>query len=703
MGSRGFHKGASSSPLTPPDEGKCWHANFAMRAPFAHARPTARGRGVGNERPGADDADALEREVLVLRSRVAELQRRAARYEETSDVSLAEREELLREAERIAHLGTWTYDLGTGRVTWSDEMYRILGQDPNSFSPSVEAFYAAVHPDDRERAQAVHEQATRDGVLPLFDCRIVRPDGSIRHSTHLSSMLFDAQGTLRRMVGGVLDRTESLTVEGKLRRTLALLEEAQRFAQLGSWRFSPQTGETEWSLEFRRIAGIPEDIAPSVEHFLERVVPEDQADFLARYAETMAKPDGGHIDGRIRRPNGELRHIRLEGFSVLGADGHAELRGTMLDVTDQVRLREERAHAQKAEAVGRLAAGIAHDFNNLLTVVTGNLELLASRIGPTQELDDSHQALASAASLTGRLLAFGRKAPLDLRVLSPNALVHSTMALMTRLVGDEVRLETVLAPGLPDVRVDPLEIERALVNLVVNARDAMPGGGVVRLRSAVRQRADKVQVELSVEDQGPGVAEADRAHIFDPFYTTRSDSGGSGLGLATVLGTAEQHGGSVRVTDRPGGGSIFTIALPAAPSSQTRSPSPSQPVPGTEYDPKALELLVIDDEPMIAKLARRALENRGHRVHVATRPNEALAIWAKHGSVIDLVICDVAMSEMRGPELVQEMAATGVRPRVLFITGYSEEAVHSELKHPVLGKPFSSDALCAAIHRVLTE
>ncbi|HKP60056.1 MAG TPA: ATP-binding protein [Polyangiales bacterium] len=648
------------------------------------------------------ELDALRREVVALRSRVAELQRAAARHEETEGISLAEREELLHEAERVAHLGTWTWDVGSGRVTWSEELHRILGLEPGSLVPSVEAFFARVHPEDQVRVQTATDESIRAGILPLIDCRVVRPDGSIRHTTHSSSMLFDATGTPRRIVGGVLDRTESLQVENKLRRTLALLEEAQRFAQLGSWRLDPRSGELEWSDEFRNIAGLPADVTPNVELFFERVVPEDRERFRVGYAEQLVQLEGGPIAGRLRRPDGQVRHVQLEGYPVMGVDRQMELRGTMLDVTDQVRMREELVHAQKMEAVGRLAGGIAHDFNNLLTVVTGNLELLGDRIGPVTELEDSLRAMASATSLTRRLLAFGRKAQLSLRVVEPNELVRSTMALMHRLVGDEVKLEIELAPELPHVHVDPLEIERALVNLVVNARDAMPGGGIVRIGTATRRANGALQVEISVEDEGPGIAEADRTLIFEPFYTTRHDAGGTGLGLATVLGTAEQHGGTVRVTARPGGGSIFTIVLPAVEPATAAGASAAETDSGVR-PARRLELLVIDDEPMIADVARRILESRGHRVRVASEPHDVLALWATHGSSIDLVICDVVMTQMRGPELIARLAEAGATPRVLFITGYSEEAVHSDLGHPVLAKPFTASSLVRAIEEVLVH
>ena len=655
---------------------------------------------MAGEREERGEDDTLRREVVALRLRVAELQRAAARHEDTAGISLAEREELLREAERVAHLGTWTWDLASGRVSWSDELYRILGLEPGSITPSVESFFAAVHPEDRERAQATSEQSIRDGVLPPVDCRVVRPDGSVRHTTSSSSMLFDSAGTVRRVVGGVLDRTETLAVETALRSTLGLLEEAQSFAQLGSFRCDPQRGELEWSPEFRRIAGLPADVAPDLELFLARVVPEDRARFRASYERALVHAGGGQIDGRLQRPDGQVRHIRMTGFPMGRTDGSQEIRGTMLDVTDQVRMREELAHAQKMEAVGRLAGGIAHDFNNLLTVVTGNLELLALRIGTARELDNSFQALSSAAGLTRRLLAFGRKAPLSLKLVAPNALVGSTITLMRRLVGDEVRLELDLGQELPHVRVDLLEMERALVNLVVNARDAMPGGGAVQIGTRVRRRDGALQVEFSVADEGEGIGEADASRIFEPFFTTREHAGGTGLGLATVLGTAEQHGGTVRAEPRPGGGSVFTIALPAVEAELAPTTPPVEAVVSKRVA-RALSLLVIDDEAQVADVTRRILETHGHVVRVASAPEQALQIWAEHGASIDLVICDVAMAQMRGPELILQLSASGLSPRVLFITGYSEEAAQSPLGHPVLAKPFAGTALLRAISDAL--
>ncbi|HEX2732523.1 MAG TPA: ATP-binding protein [Polyangiaceae bacterium] len=652
------------------------------------------------------ESETLLREVLELRARVSDLEGAAARHEGGFGISLAEREELLGEAERVIHLGTWVWDLQSDRVYWSDELFRIFGLAPGSIIPSTQAFAERIHPDDLARAEQVMHQAFKDGVFPLLDYRIVCVDGSVREATIYGSCVFDAQGKPRRAVGAVLDRTGSLATEADLRRTLMLLEEAQRLARLGSWRFDPQSGQTEWSLQFRRVAGLPLDTEPNVEAFLQCIHPGDRAQFIARYQQEMANPSGGELDGRLLDPSGEVRHFRLRGELARGANGAPELRGTLQDISDQVRLQEQLAHSRKMEAVGRLAAGIAHDFNNLLTVVGGNLELLSSDVGSCPELEDALRAVESASNLTRRLLAFGRKAQLSLSVVEPNQLVESTLTLMQRLVGDQVQLETELAQGLPLIRVDALEIERALVNLVVNARDVSAPGSTVKLETRASRSADGEWVEITVSDAGPGIKDADLPHIFEPFYTTRA--GGTGLGLATVLGTAEQHGGTVRVSTESRVGSRFTIVLPAAKPETQREPA-SSPSASRPISIRTLEILVIDDEPMVAEATRRLLASRGHRLRVATSASDALGIWAKHGAEIELVICDVVMPQMRGPELITRLAAerlerwSSTPPRVLFMSGYNEEATHAGLGKQVLAKPFTLSALEAAIEAAMTE
>lgn len=648
---------------------------------------------------GEGTTDVLQREVLALRARVAELHRAAARYEASEGISLSEREELLRDAERAAHLGTWAWDIGSGRVTWSEEMYRILGFEPGSVQPSVERFFASIHPEDRPGAEEVTQQGLRDGVLPLFDCRILRPDGSIRFTTTSGSYLFDAERQPRRMVGSVLDRTEAVAKESQLRRAFTLLEEAQSLAQMGTWRFDPATGEVEWSQELRRIIGVSSDVEPSIQNFLACIAPEDLPHFMARYQESLEHPGGGVIEGRVVWPSGEMRQVKVMGEFIDGPSGRKEYRGTLLDVTDQNNMRKELVRSQKMEAVGRLAGGIAHDFNNLLTIVLGNLEILESEIGRNLELSECFRALDSASNLTRRLLAFGRRAQLSLKVFEPNELVISTMHLMQRLVGDQVTLKTELADDLPSISVDALELERALVNLVINARDFSPPGGEVSIKTSQSYEDGRSWVHFSVSDQGTGIDDNEVSQVFEPFFTTRGQEGGTGLGLATVLGTAEQHGGTARVASSETGGTVFTISLPAA-SSEDSARSDRKPLQSA-VDGARWKLLVIDDEPRVANVACRMLQAQGHVVQVATTRDQALEIWRAGGRSFDLVLCDVVMPELRGPELVLKMAERGPTPCVLFMSGYNEEATHSRLSHPVIAKPFSAQALVQAIARCL--
>jgi two-component system cell cycle sensor histidine kinase/response regulator CckA len=300
------------------------------------------------------------------------------------------------------------------------------------------------------------------------------------------------------------------------------------------------------------------------------------------------------------------------------------------------------------------------------------------------------------------LLTFGRKAQLKLTHKAPNELVGATVTMLRRLVGDDVRLDVSLAPDLPAVSVDPVAIERALVNLVVNARDAMPDGGVVQVVTAETRIGEAPAVALSVVDEGPGIPEADLPNIFEPFFTTRGSAGGTGLGLATVLGTAEQHGGTVRVENREGRGSIFTLVLPAIAAQTAEEASRASARPEAAGG-RGRRLLIIDDEPQVAAVTARLLERCGHSVQVATDPDAALSIWRRDGGELDLVICDVAMGATRGPELVARMAHVGPAPRVLFMTGYSEEASEAKLGHPVLAKPFSLPSLQAALEAALRD
>jgi two-component system cell cycle sensor histidine kinase/response regulator CckA len=651
-----------------------------------------------------EELDALRREVQALRQRVSELQRRTPRHRDDEPsherggviLGVSAREDLLLEAERIACVGSWAWDIETNRVFWSNELYRLLGYDPEAVRASTELFFARVHADDVLRVKAEAERSVGTGVAPQIDYRLSMPDGSVRYVTMNGSMLFDAAGRVRRVVGAVRDLTDEHCMRAKMRRTLELLEQAQDIAQLGSYVCDATGQRGEWSTGFYRILGLDPQTPATVEAYFERVHPGDRDRVTELYRRGLAGEITPEFDARIVRPNGEVRLVRTRSIVVRDESGRvSEFRGSLLDVTEQARLTEQLARLDKMEAVGRLAAGIAHDFNNLLTVIGVNLELWAEESGHQPEIVDARTALRSAKSLTDRLLAFGRKARLTKVVVSPNELVARTADLVRRVIEDRVRIELALAPSVPPMRVDPTLIEQALINLVINARDAMPDGGTVTLTTRPSAMPSGSWVEIEVADDGPGLSRELKDKIFEPFFTTKGDLG-TGLGLPMVLGTVEQHGGSVDVHSELGQGTRFVLRLPADPVAR------ATPL-ALEARPQQLsklvgEVLVVEDDSLVAAVIARTLQRQGLGVALAHRPADAIELWARYPA-ISLVICDVSMADMRGPELVARLRRSGRPLRVLYVTGYTQEAVRDARDERVLAKPFSP----AALVRALTE
>jgi PAS domain S-box-containing protein len=395
------------------------------------------------------------------------------------------------------------------------------------------------------------------------------------------------------------------------------------------------------------------------------------------------------------------------------------------DITDQraaqAALRSSETqlrHAQKMEAVGQLAGGIAHDFNNLLTGILSYSELMLQELregDPLRgDLEQIRHAGQRAAGLTRQLLAFSRRQVLQPRVLSLNATVTELDAMLHRLLGADVDFETELDPGLWYVLADPGQLEQVLVNLVMNARDAMPNGGRLTIATANRQldatdeaRGNGVRpggyVTLSVRDTGTGMDVPTQARIFDPFFTTKEAGKGTGLGLSTVYGIVEQSGGHIAVESAPGQGATFTIFLPR------HEAGPGTPAPG-QSDRRGLPtgnetLLLVEDEAAVRSSARRLLERHGYEVVEARHGRDALRILEEGGRKVDLVITDLVMPEMGGREMVERVRAHHPAMKVLFMSGYSERAVTSDGSMPpatgFVEKPFTVEQLIRRTREIL--
>lgn len=532
------------------------------------------------------------------------------------------------------------------------------------------------------------------------EVEVTRPNGEVRIAEfratahilpgmHLS-VLRDV--TDRRMVDEELRRSQELyeLVVTNSRDLITLLDMEGRILYS-----SPST---------RDVLGYDESVG---QPYADRVHPDD----LARTRENLERmladePRRPGTPIRIRAADGSWVLVEGAGSVIRDRDGTATMILTIArDVTERERAREleqQLQQSQKLEAVGQLAGGVAHDFNNLLMAIMGYGDLALGRLGEEHTelkecLEEIRRAADRGAELTRQLLAYSRRQVLDREVLDLNTVVSELAPLLARLLGEDVRIVLELEPGAGAVLADRGQLGQVLVNLAVNARDAMPDGGVLIV--STRTHDDPGEVEIVVQDTGVGMDAETRERIFDPFFTTKPVGSGTGLGLATVYGIVEQTGGRIAVESVPGAGATFTIVLPrsdADPSEVAENPA-ERTAGGGE------RLLVVEDDGMVRAIINTALLDRGYDVRIAADPLSALELVRKLR--FDLVLTDVVMPELNGRELVERLLSIQPHLRVVYMSGYPGDAVVKrgiELKGAAfLQKPFSLADLSRRIRESL--
>ncbi|HYM13074.1 MAG TPA: PAS domain S-box protein [Bryobacterales bacterium] len=381
------------------------------------------------------------------------------------------------------------------------------------------------------------------------------------------------------------------------------------------------------------------------------------------------------------------------------------------NITRRKRLEEELLQSQKMEAIGRLAGGVAHDFNNLLTVILGYTQMLLGELRRDDPLREHAAAVLTAAEraseLTHQLLAFSRRQVLQPKVVNLNAALAETERMLQRVIGEDIELVTALAPQLGRVKVDPAQIQQVILNLAINARDAMPRGGRLTIETTNAEVGEAAgiapgrYVRMTVRDTGGGMSAETQSHLFEPFFTTKEQGKGTGLGLSTVYGIVQQSGGHLEVDSRPGQGSTFDIYLPRVEEAteEERREEPSRPARGTET------ILLVEDEPAVRKLTRELLSRQGYTVMEAAGGEEALRRCEESGEGIDLVLTDVILPEMSGWELAERVARLRLGIRVLYMSGYPQDTLGEQsVLRPgtaFIQKPFSGLALARTVREAL--
>ena len=418
------------------------------------------------------------------------------------------------------------------------------------------------------------------------------------------------------------------------------------------------------------------------------------------------------IEASLRMSRDELEDRVEERTTEL----RAALAQTQKDMAERRRLEEQLAQVQKLESIGRLAGGVAHDINNVLTVVLSYSDLVDAGLGPSHplqaQLRQIRKAAERASNLTHRLLAFARKQIVEPRVINLGELSLNLDGMLRRLIGEDVELLTVTSPNLWSVKADPHQIEQVLVNLAVNARDAMPQGGTLRIETtnvvvdeAFARRHPTLKtgehVRMSVSDTGVGMDEHVMQHMFEPFFTTKEPGKGTGLGLATCYGIVQQLGGAIYPESELGKGTIFSVFLPRVdlPAEPTPRPRETAIQRGTET------VLLVEDEPLVRDIAKSALSDQGYQVLEAEHGEEALVVAREHGAEIQLVLTDVVMPKMGGRELVEQLRKVRPAIRVLYMSGYTAASIdEQDVVEPgtsFLRKPFALAEMLGKVREVL--
>jgi len=577
---------------------------------------------------------------------------------------------------------------------------------------------------DPDLQTGMDEFVVETGQVQVYEGRMPRPDGTEAHAILTNAPLRDDSGAVTGVVSAVVDMTERFVAEQALRqseeRFHTLFEHASDAIFMADLegRFFEANRKAAESLGYTR--------AELLGMTVDDISPVDDSSRMADVIARLKEHGSLSYETRHRRRDGTLIPVELN-TTIIDLSGRPAILGIARDISQRQRAEADRAaledqlrQSQKMEGIGRLAGGIAHDFNNLLTAIRGYATLALSTVGLDDEVRDDleqiEQAADRAAGLTKQLLAFARKTVLQPEKVDLAEIVHGVEPMLTRLLGEDITLVTVTPPSRGLVTADPSQMEQVILNLAINARDAMPDGGRLTIETADVE-LDEESVKqlpaatvgpnalLAVTDTGTGMDEATMAHLFEPFFTTKGPGKGTGLGLATVYGIVGASGGAITATSELGRGSTFKVFLPRVEAAGASVVAEPPATVGAPPERQATTILVVEDDNGVRGFVTRVLQRSGYRVLAASGGNEAFEL--ADGQKLGLMVTDVVMPLMSGKDVAERLTATHPGLRVLYVSGHAEHAI---VKHGVLepgidflAKPFTAEALLAAVDRAVRE
>jgi PAS domain S-box-containing protein len=628
---------------------------------------------------------------------------------------LVEREELFHLISENAADMIAIVDMEGKRLYNSLSYHRVLGYSPEELQAS--SSFEQIHPDDRERVKKAAADARSTGIGRTLEYRLRHKDGTWLWLESTSSVIQNARGEPEKLIIVNRDISERKKTEEALRQSEAGFRSVVQDAPYGIYRASSTGQILQVNPALEKMLGyelqdelLKSELVTGI--FLHDGEYERLTELLIRTNEIK------DVETEWKRRDGTPITVRCSGRRINDEGGMpAYFEVFAEDVTEKRVLEKQLRMAQKMEAIGRLSGGIAHDFNNLLGVIIGYSRVLKKELGGNSALCEHaveiEKAGQRAASLTKQLLAFSRQQVLTPAVLNLNTLVSDMEGMLPRLLGEDIAVSLTLHSELGSVKADQSQIEQVIMNLAVNARDAMPQGGKLKIQTA-NVELDQVYardhpgskagnyVLLAVTDTGTGMNAETLAHIFEPFYTTKERGKGTGLGLATVYGIVKQSNGYIVVDSAPGKGTTFQIYLPqhiGKPATEEREVDSGEKLRGSE------SILLVEDSEPLRKLAQTFLESAGFRVMSAEHGEDALQVASRHGKTFDLLLTDVVMPGMNGRVLAEHLLPRQPGMRVLYMSGYTDSFIagHGVLEPGthLLHKPFTDEVLIRKVREVL--
>ena len=610
-----------------------------------------------------------------------------------------------------AELGTWEVDCVAQTITMGRRAREIFGRRRST--ESLQDWFQCIHPDDRANVMARMDQPLGLGSKSIIECRVVQQDGSIRWISAQETPVPDVSHGSRK-IGVLQDVTMQKESERVLRESetrLRRLTEANVVGIVVANRYQI----LEANDYFLQMLGFDRDELLAGNIDWPSITASDHASSAHKaMSHLLQSGTCSAVEKEYFHKNGSRVSVMV-GSVLLEAAPEPVFLSFILDLSDRKKLEEQFRQSQKLESVGLLAGGIAHDFNNLLTVITGYSEMALRKLEAQNPLTDFVEQIAHAANrasaLTRQLLTFGRRETSRPTTVDLNEMVREVERMLSRLISEDVDLELSLRAERAGIKVDPGQLDQVIINLAVNARDAMPGGGKLLIESRnfyVDERFSATHlaispgdyVMLSVSDTGTGMTPEVQSHVFEPFFTTKEQGKGTGLGLSTVYGIVVQSGGTIWVYSEPGRGTTFKILLPCV-NAVDKPATPLQPVPAVAGNET---ILVAEDETGVRKFVQEVLERYGYNVLTAANGREALDRAQSYQGPIHLLVTDVVMPEMGGTELAKEFVAVREGVPVLRMSGYNDRIERKAANLiPYLEKPFTPTALIQSIRTALHE